>query len=64
VKFKSADVINLLPNGDNVQVLVTGTVATTIFEGIDTIRVIKWSLSINSVCPHAPLLAKGDEGGF
>jgi hypothetical protein len=41
VKFKRADVINLLPNGDNVQVLVTGTVATTIFEGVDTIRVIK-----------------------
>jgi hypothetical protein len=41
VKIKRADVIDLLPNGDNVQVLVTGTVATTIFEGVDTIRVIK-----------------------
>ena len=29
MKFKRADVINLLPNGDDVQVLVTGTVATT-----------------------------------
>lgn len=40
VKFKRADVINLLPNGDNVQVLVTGTVGTTTFEGVDVIRVI------------------------
>ena len=41
VKFKRADVINLLPNGDTVQVLVTGTAGTTTFEGVDTIRVIK-----------------------
>jgi hypothetical protein len=41
VKFKRADVINLLPNGDRVQVLVNGTVGTTTFEGVDTIRVIK-----------------------
>lgn len=41
VKFKRSDVINLLPNGDNVQVLVTGTVGTITFEGVDTIRVIK-----------------------
>ena len=41
VKFKRADVINILPNGDNVQILVTGTVGTTTFEGVDTIRVIK-----------------------
>jgi len=41
VKFKRADVINLLPNGGQVQVLVTGTVGTTTFEGIDTIRVVK-----------------------
>ncbi len=41
VKFKRADVINLLPNGDKVQILVTGTVGTTTFEGVDTIRVIK-----------------------
>jgi hypothetical protein len=40
VKFKRADVINLLPDGDNVQVLVTGTVGTTTFEGVDAIRVI------------------------
>lgn len=40
VKFKRADVINLLPYGDNVQVLVTGTVGTTTFEGVDVIRVI------------------------
>jgi hypothetical protein len=40
VKFKRNDVINLLPNGDNVQVLVTGTVGTTTFEGIDMIKVI------------------------
>ena len=41
VKFKRADAINLLPNGDKVQVLVTGTVGTTTFEGVETIRVIK-----------------------
>ena len=41
VKFKRADVINILPNGDNVQILVTGIVGTTTFEGVDTIRVIK-----------------------
>jgi subtilase family serine protease/prenyltransferase beta subunit len=41
VKFKRADVINLLPNGDKVQVLVTGTAGTNTFEGVDTIRVIK-----------------------
>lgn len=41
VKFKRTDVINLLPNGDNVQILVTGTVGITTFEGVDTIRVIK-----------------------
>ena len=40
VKFKRADVINLLPNGDNVLVHVTGTVGTVTFEGVDTIRVI------------------------
>lgn len=41
VKFKRAEVINILPNGDNIQVLVTGTVGITTFEGVDTIRVIK-----------------------
>jgi len=41
VKFKRADVINLLPNGERVQVLVTGTVGTTTFEGVDMIRVVK-----------------------
>lgn len=40
VKFKIADVINLLPNGDNVRVFITGTVDTTTFEGVDVIRVI------------------------
>jgi hypothetical protein len=40
VKFKRADVINLLPNGNNVQVIVTGTVGTTTFEGVDFVRVI------------------------
>jgi hypothetical protein len=40
VKFKRSDVINLLPNGDKVTVRVTGTVGTTTFEGVDTIRVI------------------------
>ncbi|MEW6417584.1 MAG: hypothetical protein AB1480_05620 [Nitrospirota bacterium] len=40
VKFKRADVINLLPEGDNVLVHVTGTVGIITFEGVDTIRVI------------------------
>jgi len=40
VKFKRADVINLLPNGENVQVTATGTVGTTTFEGVEFIRVI------------------------
>src|SRR3990172_2213200 len=41
VKFKRSDVINLLPNGDKVTVRVTGTVGTTTFEGVDTIRVMQ-----------------------
>lgn len=45
VKFKRSDVINLLPNGDNVAVHVTGiagaTTGATTFEGVDVIRVIK-----------------------
>jgi hypothetical protein len=40
VKFKRADVINILPNGDNVLVHVSGTVGTVTFDGVDTIRVI------------------------
>jgi len=40
VKFKRDDVINLLPNGDNVIVHVKGLVGTTTFEGFDIIRVI------------------------
>jgi large repetitive protein len=41
VKFNRDAVINILPNGDNIQVKVTGTVGTTTFEGVDRIRVIK-----------------------
>lgn len=40
VKFRRSDVINVLPEGDNVLVHVTGTVGTTTFEGVDVIRVI------------------------
>jgi subtilase family serine protease/squalene cyclase len=40
VKFRRDDVISLLPNGDYVQVQVTGEVGTITFEGVDTIRVI------------------------
>ncbi len=40
VKFDRNAVINLLPAGDNIMVTVTGTVGTTTFEGVDTIRVI------------------------
>lgn len=39
VKFKRADVINLLPNGEKVTVHVTGTVGAVTFEGVDIIRV-------------------------
>ncbi len=40
VKFKRVDVINILPNGDNILVTVTGTVGAVTFEGVDVIRVI------------------------
>lgn len=40
VKFRRADVISLLPAGDEVQVLVTGSAGTVTFEGVDVIRVI------------------------
>lgn len=45
VKFKRSDVIDILPEGDEVPVTVTGMVGTTAFEGVDTIRVLppkKW----------------------
>jgi hypothetical protein len=41
VKFNRDAVINILPNGENIQVKVAGTVGTTTFEGVDRIRVIK-----------------------
>ena len=40
VKFSRSDVIGILPEGDEVPVTVTGTVGTTTFEGVDTIRVL------------------------
>ncbi|MEN8263006.1 MAG: CARDB domain-containing protein [Nitrospirota bacterium] len=40
LKFRRGDVINVLPEGDEVPVTVTGTVGTTTFEGVDTIRVL------------------------
>jgi len=42
VKFNRADVISLLQNGENVTIHVKGDVGTTTFEGVDTIRVIKY----------------------
>jgi hypothetical protein len=39
VKFKRSAVINLLPNGEQVTVHVTGKVSTTSFDGVDIIRV-------------------------
>ncbi len=39
VKFKRRDVIDILPEGDNVIVHVTGMAGATPFEGVDTIRV-------------------------
>jgi hypothetical protein len=40
VKFIRSDVINLLQEGDDVIIEVTGDVGNLEFEGIDTIRVI------------------------
>jgi subtilase family serine protease/prenyltransferase beta subunit len=40
VKFNRAAVIDILPAGDHVPVLVTGELATVTFDGIDIIRVI------------------------
>jgi hypothetical protein len=40
VKFRRSDVINLLPAGNQVQVLVNGIAGTITFEGVDVIRVI------------------------
>jgi hypothetical protein len=40
VKFKRTDVIDLLPNGDNVIVHVNGTAGDVDFEGVDMIRVV------------------------
>jgi hypothetical protein len=40
VKFKRTDVIDLLPNGDNVIVHINGTVGDVDFEGVDMIRVV------------------------
>ncbi|MBI5074472.1 MAG: hypothetical protein HZB62_04810 [Nitrospirae bacterium] len=39
VKFDRNAVINLLPNGTNVKITVTGTVNATTYEGEDYIRV-------------------------
>ncbi len=41
VKFKRSDVINLLPNGEQVTVHVTGRVGVTTLDGVDIIRVMK-----------------------
>jgi len=41
VKFKRSDVINLLLNGEQVIVHVSGKVGTTTFDGVDVIRVMK-----------------------
>ncbi|MEW6109738.1 MAG: hypothetical protein AB1632_11320 [Nitrospirota bacterium] len=40
VKFRRDAVTNILPNGENIEVMATGTVGTTTFEGVDRIRVI------------------------
>jgi len=40
VKFRRSDVIAVLPEGDDVPVTVSGTVGTTTFEGMDSVRVI------------------------
>lgn len=40
VKFKRSDVIAILPAGNHVPVHVAGKVGSTIFDGVDIIRVI------------------------
>ncbi|KPK02136.1 MAG: hypothetical protein AMK71_03345 [Nitrospira bacterium SG8_35_4] len=40
VKFRRSDVIDILPEGDEVPISVSGIVGSTAFEGIDSIRVI------------------------
>lgn len=40
VKFRRSDMINVLPEGDNVLVHVSGLVGTVAFDGVDMIRVI------------------------
>ncbi|MEW6715096.1 MAG: hypothetical protein AB1306_08415, partial [Nitrospirota bacterium] len=40
VKFRRSEVIAILPAGERVKVIVTGTVGTSTFEGFDIIRVI------------------------
>jgi hypothetical protein len=40
VKFRRSEVIAVLPAGNRVPVHVTGTVAGTLLEGVDIIRVI------------------------
>jgi hypothetical protein len=40
VKFRRSDVIDVLPEGDEVPVTLTGTVGMVTFEGMDSIRVI------------------------
>jgi hypothetical protein len=40
VKFRRRDVMAILPEGDKVPVTISGTVGTSTFEGIDSIRVI------------------------
>ena len=40
VKFRRNDVIDLLPDWDDVMVIVTGNIGNQTFEGVDTIRVI------------------------
>jgi hypothetical protein len=40
VKLSRSDVIDVLPEGDEISVTVSGSVGTTTFEGVDIIRVI------------------------
>jgi len=40
VKFKRSDVIDILTEGDEIPVTITGTVGQKTFEGMDSIRVI------------------------
>ena len=41
VTFNRQDVLNQLPNGEDIEVILTGIIGTSVFEGYDIIKIIK-----------------------